>query len=112
MKKDKTKIPGLAFSLLKHVLPKNEYVYLNGNFEDMYNHRVRTEGGIKAGIWIWKEIIRSLPGFLYAALYWRMTIFHHNPKKHPQTQAPFDYQHLGALYRDGCLPSHFPLGSR
>ena len=75
MKKDKTKIPGLAFSLLKHVLPKNEYVYLNGNFEDMYNHRVRTEGGIKAGIWIWKEIIRSLPGFLYAALYWRMTMF-------------------------------------
>ena len=75
MKKDQTKIPGLAFWLLKHVLPKHEYVYLNGNFQDMYNHRVHTEGRFKAGVWIWREILRSLPGFLHAAMYWRMTMF-------------------------------------
>ncbi len=69
------KIPGLAFWLLRHVLPKQDYVYLNGNFEDMYEHRVQDEGWFKARIWIWKEILRSLPGFLYAALYWRMTMF-------------------------------------
>jgi len=75
MKKGQTKIPGLALWLLRHVLPINDYVYLNGNFADMYEHRVHTEGRFKARIWIWREIIKSLPGFLYAALYWRMTMF-------------------------------------
>jgi predicted permease len=75
MKKDQTKIPGLAFWLLKHVLPKHEYIYLNGNFEDMYEHRVQSEGRFKARIWIWSEIIKSLPGFLYASFYWRMAMF-------------------------------------
>jgi len=75
MKKDQMRIPGLALWLLRHVLPKNEYVYLNGNFEDMYNHRIHTEGRFKARIWIWREIIKSLPGFLYTAFYWRMTMF-------------------------------------
>jgi putative ABC transport system permease protein len=72
MKKDWTKIPGLALWLLRHVLPKDDYVYLNGNFADMYAYRVRTEGRFRTGIWIWGEIIKSLPGFLYASLYWRM----------------------------------------
>jgi len=69
------KIPGLAFWLLKHVLPKQDYIYLNGNFEDIYEHRIHTDGRFKARIWIWGEIIKSVPGFLYAALYWRMTMF-------------------------------------
>jgi putative ABC transport system permease protein len=75
MRKDQAKIPGVAIWLLKHVLPKQDYIYLNGNFEDMYTHRVRTEGPFKAGIWIWGEIIKSLPGFFYASLDWRMTMF-------------------------------------
>ena len=75
MKKGQTKIPGLALWLLRHVLPKQDYVYLNGNFADMYEHRVHTEGRFKARIWIWGEIIKSLPGFLYASLYWRITMF-------------------------------------
>lgn len=75
MKKDQKKIPGLALWLLRHVLPKQDYVYLNGNFADMYAYRARTEGRFKVGIWIWGEIIKSLPGFMYASLYWRMTMF-------------------------------------
>lgn len=75
MKKDRSKIPELALWLLRHVLPKNDYVYLNGNFLDMYENQVRTIGRLKAKVWIWKEIIKSLPGFLFARLYWRMTMF-------------------------------------
>lgn len=75
MNKERTRIPGLAFWLLKKILPKQEYVYLNGNFEDMYAHRMQTEGRFKTGIWLWGEIIKSLPGFLYASLYWRITMF-------------------------------------
>ncbi len=72
MKKNQAKIPRLAFWLLRHALPKKDYIYLNGNFEDMYSHRIKTEGPFKTGIWIWGEIIKSLPGFFYASVYWRM----------------------------------------
>jgi putative ABC transport system permease protein len=75
MEKDQKKMPGLALWLLKHVLPRQDYVYLNGNFEDMYASRINSEGFLKARIWIWSEIIKSLPGFLYASFYWRITMF-------------------------------------
>jgi putative ABC transport system permease protein len=66
---------GLALWLLRRVLPRQDYVYLTGNFKDMYAHRVHTKGSFRARIWIWGEIIKSLPGFLYASLYWRITMF-------------------------------------
>jgi predicted permease len=75
MEKEQTKIPRLAFWLLRHVIPRHEYVYLNGNFEDMFKHRIQAEGRFKARIWIWGEIIKSLPGFLYASFYWRLAMF-------------------------------------
>ena len=75
MKKDQTKIPRLAYWLLRRVLPRQDYIYLNGNFEDMYAHRVHKEGRFKTGAWIWGEIIKSLPGFLFDRFYWRMTMF-------------------------------------
>ena len=68
-------MPGLALWLLRRLLPKQDYVYLNGNFEDMYVSRIHSEGRLKARIWIWGEIIKSLPGFLYDSLYWRMMMF-------------------------------------
>jgi len=75
MRIDQKELPRLAFWLLRRVLPRQDFIYLNGNFEDIYGNLMQTEGRFKAGIWIWKEILRSLPGFLYAALYWRMTMF-------------------------------------
>jgi putative ABC transport system permease protein len=75
IKKDRTKIPGLALWLLRHVLPKDDYVYLNDNFADMYACRAQSEGRFKSGVWIWGEIIKSLPGFLQASLYWRIAMF-------------------------------------
>jgi putative ABC transport system permease protein len=75
MKKDQTKIPRLALWLLRHILPEHDYVYLNGNFIDIYERRIHIEGRFKARIWIWGEIIKSLPGFLYASFYWRIMMF-------------------------------------
>lgn len=75
MRRDHIKLPGLAFWLLRRILPRQDSIYLNGNFEDIYENMVDIEGRFKSGIWIWKEILKSLPGFLYAALYWRMMMF-------------------------------------
>jgi len=75
MKKEKPRIPGLAVGFLKRILPKEDSVYLSQNFKELYEYRVKTGGRFKAGIWIWGEILKSLPGFLYSALYWRFMMF-------------------------------------
>jgi putative ABC transport system permease protein len=75
MREDHKELPWLAFWLLRRVLPRQDFIYLNGNFEDIYGNLLRTEGRFKARIWIWREILKSLPGFLSAALYWRITMF-------------------------------------
>ncbi len=75
MSRDHKELPRLAFWLLRRVLPRQDFIYLNGNFEDIYENMVQTEYRFKAGIWIWREILKSLPGFLYSALYWRMMMF-------------------------------------
>jgi putative ABC transport system permease protein len=75
MKKEPDNIPKLAFRFLKRILPKQDYAYLNENFSDLYEYRARTGGKFKAQVWIWGEIIKSLPGFLYASLYWRIAMF-------------------------------------
>jgi len=75
MRRNYIKLPRLGFWLLRRVLPRQDFIYLNGNFEDIYENLVHSERRFKAGIWIWGEIFKSLPGFLCAALYWRMMMF-------------------------------------
>lgn len=74
MKKDPKHIPKLAFRLLKHILPKKDSEYLIANFKDLYEHREKTQSRFKARIWIWMEVLKSLPGFFYSSFYWRITM--------------------------------------
>ncbi len=71
--KDRKKIPRSAEWLLSRILPKADHLQINGSFQHLYEHRQHRR--LYAGLWIWKEIIRSLPGFASAALYWRLMMF-------------------------------------
>jgi len=75
MKKEKPHIPALALGFLTWILPKEESVYLSQNFKELYEYRMETKGRLKAGIWIWGELLKSLPGFLKSAFYWRLMMF-------------------------------------
>ncbi len=75
MKKVKSRIPKAAFKFLNRVLPPEDSVYLSENFKELYEYRVKTGSRLKAGIWIWGEILKSLPGFLHSALFWRFMMF-------------------------------------
>jgi len=75
MKKEPARIPKQAFGLLRHILPRRDSEYLMANFKDLYEHREKNQGRFKARIWIWMEILKSLPGFIYSSLYWRITMF-------------------------------------
>jgi predicted permease len=75
MRDKQAKIPHSAVWLLNRLLPPQEISLINGSFEDLYFEKIRSAGRLRAGIWIWGEILRSLPGFLYATIYWRLMMF-------------------------------------
>ncbi len=75
MRKDQKKIPRSAEWFLNQILPERDFLHINGSFEHLYKDRIHTKGRFRAGLWIWKEIGKSLPGFMYAAIYWRLMMF-------------------------------------
>ncbi len=75
MKSKQDRIPGPAAWMLNRMLPPGESILLRCSFEDLYLEKIRSTGKFRAGVWIWGEILRSLPGFLYATIYWRLMMF-------------------------------------
>lgn len=71
-------IPPKALWVLKRILPKQDLEQINGNFEDLYENIAATKGYVFARIWIWGEIIKSLPGFFNAKIYWRRMMLKNN----------------------------------
>lgn len=65
----------MAFRLLQRIVPSADRTFLNGEFESLYMAVAEEKGRLAAFLWVWKEIFVSFPGFLYAALYWRITMF-------------------------------------
>ena len=68
-------LPHLASRILKGTIPAEDFTFLNGHFEDLYEDRIKSTGKLNAGIWLWGEILKSLPGFIWAILYWRVSMF-------------------------------------
>ena len=67
--------PRIAQWLLKYIFPdRREYTSL-GDFEEVYNQIAEGEGVIKARLWFWAELIKSLPGFFKNQIYWGVTMF-------------------------------------
>lgn len=73
--KKKAGFPFLASRILKHTIPAQDFIYLNGNFEDLYENYIQNKGKLYARIWLWGEILKSFPGFIWAVLYWRVSMF-------------------------------------
>lgn len=63
------------FWFLKNSIPDNDYIYLRSNFQEMYKSILEEKSRSSANLWIWREILKSLPGFFSALLYWRYTMF-------------------------------------
>ena len=72
MRDKPNKVPRSAFWLLLRMLPPQESTLLHGSFEELYSEKIRSAGRFRAGFWIWGEVLKSLPGFLYATIYWKL----------------------------------------
>ena len=74
MSKGGAKIPKIANWLLHCFLPREDYLYLSGDFDELYHYIYHSKGCFKARIWIWVQLIKSIPGFVSGTIYWRVTM--------------------------------------
>ncbi|MCJ7679207.1 MAG: ABC transporter permease, partial [Candidatus Aminicenantes bacterium] len=65
----------LALWLLRKFVRSEDFSFAYGDFAEMYNNETGRNGDRKAGRFLWREVIRSLPGFLRNALHWRLSMF-------------------------------------
>ena len=75
MTNQRIKIPKISFWLLKRILPGHDFIYLNGNFQELYETIFREKGRFYAVLWIWGEILKSMPGLFSSICYWRFSMF-------------------------------------
>lgn len=75
-KEKNSKFPSkILFWLLKRVTPRHDFDFLKENIQDLYKAMLTEKGPSRANLWIWGEVLKSLPGFVSALLYWRFTMF-------------------------------------
>ena len=70
-----TKNTKITFSFLRYALPKHDRESLYNNFEILYENELQENGRFHAQLWLWVQILKSLPGLISAVIYWRYTMF-------------------------------------
>jgi len=68
--KSTDKPPPLAIWLLQKAVYYDDCEYATGDFVELYRDRLRHEGPLRARLYLWAEVIRSLPGFINHSIYW------------------------------------------
>jgi len=63
-------LPRLALWLLQKAVYYDDCEYATGDFVELYRDMLRQEGPFRARLYLWAEVIRSLPGFINNSIYW------------------------------------------
>jgi putative ABC transport system permease protein len=74
MDKKDNKPPKLPFWLLKKITPRHDFDFVKDNIQDLYEAVSAEQGSSRADLWVWGEVLKSLPGFISASIYWRLTM--------------------------------------
>jgi len=61
--------------ILYHLLKKEEREFIIGDLREIYGQVWLSSGNLKATIWYWDQIIRSVRPFLFNLIYWRFSMF-------------------------------------
>jgi len=67
--------PRSAAWLLKMAAGNGDSDYALGDLWETFEHIAATEGTVKARLWFWAEVLRSLPGFVRNFFRWRTDMF-------------------------------------
>mgnify|MGYP001590986301 CR=1 FL=1 len=80
MDRKMTRLPLLARALLWPLLDDEEYDEALGDFEESYRAGIAARGAARARAGLWLVVLRSLPGFVRDAVYWRCVMIKENLK--------------------------------
>ena len=69
------KSPVIAKFLLELFLRSELKEQRLGDYEEVFQYTVETEGIFKAKLWYWSQTLRSIPKLIYDSIYWGMTMF-------------------------------------
>ncbi len=67
--------PKFSEWILSQLLEKEEREFVIGDLKEIYGQVWDSSGNLKAKIWYWGQIIRSIRPFLFNLIYWRIYMF-------------------------------------
>jgi len=67
--------PRFSEWILYHLLEKEEREFTIGDLREIYGQVFYSSGNLKAKIWYWGQIMRSIRLFLFNLIYWRICMF-------------------------------------
>jgi len=67
--------PRFSEWILYHFLEKKEREFIIGDLREVYGQVWYSSGNLKAKIWYWGQIRRSIRPFLFNLIYWRISMF-------------------------------------
>jgi len=60
---------------LSRLINKRKNYGLFGDIEEIYNLQVVERGRFKANFWFWRQVLRTIPVYLFDSLYWSYIMF-------------------------------------
>lgn len=69
-KKSKNLIPRLPFLILQLFADQSYYLFASGDLEELYLDKKSHNSSLTAYLWLWKQILMSIPKFIQQSLSW------------------------------------------
>jgi len=61
--------------ILSRLISRRKNYAFFGDIEELYRMQIKDRGRSRAGLWLWAQILRSVPHALYDSLYWSGVMF-------------------------------------
>jgi putative ABC transport system permease protein len=74
MKNLMQKPPKLGEWLLKHIARYDDNLSLRGDFDEEFDSIARSKGFLRAWLWYWLHLFKSVPSFISDLIYWRIVM--------------------------------------
>ncbi len=65
----------IAFWLLNKIISEDIRYAVLGDFEEIFQIKIKNEGIFKTLFWLWKQVLKSTPKFIYDKIYWGVVMF-------------------------------------
>jgi putative ABC transport system permease protein len=100
--------PFLGRWLLSRILPSRLKSTAAGDFEELYRRTLSADGPRQAAVWYWRQVVKSMPAFFFAAVYWRLAMIGNYLKltlRHARRRPEFAAVNIGglAIGLAGCI---------